>query len=403
MKRNLLTILIIITGCSFLINMTSANTSEKVQTAQKFKEVKRLVEEKQNTHDLPLNEIMPKVKEAETYFRNNEYRKAQDILDGLIKGLNAIEKTGRRAGISESRMDVTKINTSGWQDTPFISGDGRKLFFTYSPHDFLLARKTKFSKIEVKGPIRPGHFSDEYTTKPQVLVVHNFYAERKTGSGWGEPKPLHFEGGDRVGGSMWVNESGDTMYLAGWDSGERTNYGSGDIYMSTKKRDNLWTKPVNLGHAINTKYLEDNPHVSTDGSVLFFDSDRPGGHGMWDIYYSVKDVKGEWTKPVNLGPPINTGAVEGMGFFINGRLYFVRGDPAKFAPTQLYVSEKSQDGQWSEPILIDLGMTGLSSPSLTKDEKELYFLMENDGRKELTIWFSQKKPDGTWIAPKPVD
>jgi len=45
---------------------------------------------------------------------------------------------------------------------------------------------------------------------------------------------------------------------------------------------------------------------SSDGRTLYFISDRPGGNGGYDIYKSIKNEKGEWGSPINLGPKINS-------------------------------------------------------------------------------------------------
>ena len=50
-----------------------------------------------------------------------------------------------------------------------------------------------------------------------------------------------------------------------------------------------WTAPVNLGPEINTEYEEQMPSAITDGSRLFFSSDRPGGLGGMDIYEASRD------------------------------------------------------------------------------------------------------------------
>lgn len=128
--------------CGFLfIGMASTN-SERLQTAKKFKEIDRLANKLQDTHQIPMQDIMPKIKEAERHFKQREYQKAGQLLDGIIAEL---KRTLPLTPASDN-FDTTKINTSGWQDTPFISADGKKLFFTYSPHDFLRAKKPNLKK-----------------------------------------------------------------------------------------------------------------------------------------------------------------------------------------------------------------------------------------------------------------
>lgn len=70
------------------------------------------------------------------------------------------------------------------------------------------------------------------------------------------------------------------------------------------------------------EYSVGHPSVTKDGSVLYFASDMPGGYGKSDIYFSVFS-NGQWSKPFNVGPKINT---EGNEFFPfisgDGVLYF---------------------------------------------------------------------------------
>jgi outer membrane protein OmpA-like peptidoglycan-associated protein/Tol biopolymer transport system component len=80
--------------------------------------------------------------------------------------------------------------------------------------------------------------------------------------------------------------------------------GRTDLY-SARKIEGEWTEITNLGKIINTRFWESQPCLSRDGSILFFVSDRPEGYGGTDIYYSRK-VDGNWEKPKNAGPKINT-------------------------------------------------------------------------------------------------
>jgi hypothetical protein len=50
---------------------------------------------------------------------------------------------------------------------------------------------------------------------------------------------------------------------------------------------------------------EFNPEISRDGRTLIFTSLRPGGHGFGDLYVSCLR-RGQWSEPLNLGPPVNT-------------------------------------------------------------------------------------------------
>jgi outer membrane protein OmpA-like peptidoglycan-associated protein/tetratricopeptide (TPR) repeat protein len=71
------------------------------------------------------------------------------------------------------------------------------------------------------------------------------------------------------------------------------------------------------------EYSTGHPTINSDGSILIFVSDMPGGFGGTDLYYSVRSGTGQWTRPTNLGKQINT---EGNEMFphldTNGTLYF---------------------------------------------------------------------------------
>lgn len=70
--------------------------------------------------------------------------------------------------------------------------------------------------------------------------------------------------------------------------------GSGDYDLWTSTRDGdgrPWSAPVNLGGIVNSPYLDVAGRLSDDGLTLFFVSNRPGGLGGQDIYYSMRTRK----------------------------------------------------------------------------------------------------------------
>jgi len=89
-----------------------------------------------------------------------------------------------------------------------------------------------------------------------------------------------------------------------------------DIYCTTKDVSGHWTKAKKLGNVINTNGNEKTPFIHSDSRTLYFSSDSLPGLGGFDIFMSKMDDKGNWTKPVNLGFPINTDADE-VGFFVS--------------------------------------------------------------------------------------
>ncbi|MEQ8581919.1 MAG: hypothetical protein RIC30_16745 [Marinoscillum sp.] len=81
-----------------------------------------------------------------------------------------------------------------------------------------------------------------------------------------------------------------------------------EIFESLKLRSTGdWMAPVLISPQISSRYNEDYPYLTDDNKRLYFTSDRPGGLGKRDIYYSDFDeVKNVWGPPINAGIPINT-------------------------------------------------------------------------------------------------
>ena len=79
--------------------------------------------------------------------------------------------------------------------------------------------------------------------------------------------------------------------------------GGMDLFLS-KKDDENWSEPVNLGGAINTSSNELFPCLDSDNN-LYFSSDRLRGFGGYDIYLCKFDGV-SWGEPVNLSKPVNT-------------------------------------------------------------------------------------------------
>ena len=129
-----------------------------------------------------------------------------------------------------------------------------------------------------------------------------WFVERSD-TGWSEPINI----GPPVNSDLdeyYVSLTKDgTIYFA---SNRAGGLGSFDIYRS-RLVDRHCAKPENLGAAINTKYLEHDPFIAPDESYILFTSvDRPGGFGTGDLYISSRREDGTWDKSKNLGKTFNT-------------------------------------------------------------------------------------------------
>jgi outer membrane protein OmpA-like peptidoglycan-associated protein len=111
-------------------------------------------------------------------------------------------------------------------------------------------------------------------------------------------------------GTTALTPDGNYMIFAAfeWDATrpDETGYGRTDLY-SAEKVGGQWTNIRNLGAVINSSGWDSQPSLSSDGRMLFFASDRPGGMGGTDIYVSIRSASG-WGAPTSLGQPVNTPA-----------------------------------------------------------------------------------------------
>ena len=150
-------------------------------------------------------------------------------------------------------------------------------------------------------------------------------------------------------GSMSLSADLKTLYYAA-DYAEQ-GYGRYDIY-KVKRTPWGWSTPTNLGQRINSDYWESAPSIAPDGNTLYFASNRPDGYGGIDIYVAYKNEKGYWEEAINLGPTINTKGDDQTPFIHadNQSLYFSSNGHPGFGGTDIYVSRKKIDGNWTQPV-----------------------------------------------------
>jgi flagellar motor protein MotB len=98
----------------------------------------------------------------------------------------------------------------------------------------------------------------------------------------------------------------DTSAIYFVSAPKRNTIGGKDIFVSYRKENGGWARPVNLGKTINTPYDEEGVSLSKDGKTLYFSSKGHNSMGGYDVFKSVKDSTGNWTLPVNMGYPINS-------------------------------------------------------------------------------------------------
>jgi outer membrane protein OmpA-like peptidoglycan-associated protein/tetratricopeptide (TPR) repeat protein len=151
--------------------------------------------------------------------------------------------------------------------------------------------------------------------------------------------------------------------------------GMGDLFECTLEGSE-WSKPQDFGKHINTKnFQEPSACYSPDGNILYFVSEKPGGIGGHDIYLSRRDEKGKWGPGENLGPVINTKYKEdGIYMHPDGKtLYFGSEGHSSMGGMDIFKSVYNETTKtWSKP-------ENLGYPVNTADQ-DAFFVISASGR-----------------------
>lgn len=249
------------------------------------------------------------------------------------------------------------VNSTDDEYMPTLSADGRTLLFT---RRFPRTPKSRTNSAEEE----------------------DFYFCRLGDDGW-EPaqrmeEPVNSFDNE---GSGCLSQDGRMLFFTA--CGRDDGAGRCDIYVCYR-RGSGWSRPRNLGPAVNTGSWESQPCLSIDGRTLYFVSDRRGGYGGMDLWQSTL-VEGRWQPAVNLGPAVNTAGDERCPFisFDNQTLFFSSNGHIGMGDMDIFFSRRVGDSAWSEP-------QNLGYPINTSgDEGSL--LVSPDGR---TAYFSTDRLGG---------
>lgn len=176
-------------------------------------------------------------------------------------------------------------------------------------------------------------------------------------------------------------------------------FGGKDIWMS-RFQDGLWQVPENLGPEINTPYDETAPYIAADNTTLYFTSDGHPGLGGDDIFFSRKknDV---WQKPENMGYPFNT-AYDDVSMCISpdGKKAYMASDrDGGFGAMDIYEVPLEEASQ-PQPYTF---VFGVSYDSITKESLTYaQVAFNNPSTNQAAFHFQTNRGDGTYMASIPL-
>jgi Tol biopolymer transport system component len=269
------------------------------------------------------------------------------------------------------------VNSKQDDKGPAITADGKKLFFnsrrpqgTDSPIDvegdgkyfeniyyttWDSARQMWNEADEVPGQInQEGTHSACVGISPdgkQIFIYKNdlkspearggdIFVSKVMNNKWKTPAPF----GKPISTTYWeggacISPDGKTLYFVSEcpNFGKEKGFGGADIWMVQKISKTEWGKPVNLGPEVNSPNQEVGIFLAPDGKTLFFCSNGPNSMGDYDIFRTINE-NGKWTKPENLGYPINSVRRDGpLALSANPHYaYFSSDRPGGFGENDIY-------------------------------------------------------------------
>lgn len=290
------------------------------------------------------------------------YSDAENTLSYIESYLNLIQNP-----VPFEPVVVKGISTINDDYLPIISPDGTMAFYTHAymkkdvssiysdkfTEEFTMSRALDNSGVKFSdGEALPYPFNTGKNQGASSITIDNstlylticefvsrdydncdiFYASKRN-TGWSELQNL----GTNINGlRSWesqptISADGKTLYFASIresNIGFDVNSPTSDIYFSEKQEDGSWGKAQNMGPSINTSGNDKSPFIHSDSQTLYFSSDGHLGIGGFDIFFSKYRDNG-WTKPINIGYPINTKRND-LGFVVN-----TQGTNAYFASNKL--------------------------------------------------------------------
>lgn len=271
------------------------------------------------------------------------------------------------------------INTQDLEYFPSLTIDGKKLIFTR-----------------------------------RIAQNEDFYQSDLVGGVWRKATPLpgKINSPNYNEGAQNISQDGKWLIFTGCNFPE--GLGSCDLYISylTPKG---WSVPQNLGPNVNSEFWESTPSLSPDKRDLYFSSNVPGGFGGNDIWVCHRGDDGKWSEPYNLGPEINTAGDESTPFIHadNQTLYFnSTGHQGYSQNADLYYSKKLPGGKWSKPRNLGYPINTIDEEGslvITADGETAYYASDRSDSKGGLDIYSFKLPKNLrpqktlWVKGKVFD
>ncbi len=256
-------------------------------------------------------------------------KKNKDFINSINQWIQMVKNA---SDLVKHPLDISFINlgskfNSEMDDlTPIISPDGELLFFTsnqqYDTKYKLYTNNVYYSNADDGDFTKSKKLSSVSSIDDEFVAGFSLANDKlfvqlagyeafqdimfsdRVGAGFRGKNMLNVSVNSRSGEfAAFESTDGDTLYFS---SNRPGGFGGTDIYYSLKLPTGEWGEPRNCGNIINSAFNEDFPVLADNGSILYFCSDNPKSMGGFDIFKTKIDPSSRnFSDPKNLGYPLN--------------------------------------------------------------------------------------------------
>ena len=231
-----------------------------------------------------------------------------------------------------------------------------------------------------------------FTADGQYLIYtrlvkgqEDFFISEKIDGEWQEGQPLEDLNTPLNEGAQSISADGRLLVFTSCD--RRDGLGGCDLYFA-EFRDGQWTRPANMGRPVNSAAWESQPSLSASGRQLYFASNRKGTIGGSDLWVSTLQPDGRWGEPQNLGREINTNREDAAPFIHpdSRTMYFMSEGHPGMGGFDLFVARKDDEGRWGsvKNLGYPINTTGNEGALIVSlDGQTAYFTSNRIGRNEI--------------------
>jgi len=344
---------------------------------------------------------------AKAYHANYEFEKAIEQYEKFINSLPPkimeqfeiqvedpivlIENCRNAKELMATKLNIfidnigNNVNTASAEYSPLISADESLLIFTSrrenttggerSLDDNEYFEDIYFAEIDKNGEWKPAqNIGNKVNTKEhdatvsltadgQKLIIYrstsgngDLFQSNLNGKEWSKPRQYSKSLNTKYHeASACLSPDEQTIYFV--SDNPNNNFGKHDIFKATLNKNGDWDNIENLGNVVNTKLDEVSIFLHPDGRTLYFSSEGHNSMGGYDIFSTTLQENGTWSKPENIGNPINTP---------NNEVFFVisaNGKHGYFASNQV--------GGKGETDIYQITFLGERKPLLQNNEDNL--------------------------------